>query len=113
MIVVTDICPKSGLKREIEFIKFVDDKLNKTILLDCNLNYYNKETGEYIATNILHKDAILITLDNKNTLEGIGEYDYWKGMLNDFNTLKEKKIQSFDSFAAYIIMKAYLEKKFD
>jgi hypothetical protein len=113
MIVVTDICPKSGLKREIEFIKFVDNKLNKTILLDCNLNYYNKDTNEFIATNILTKDIILVTLDNSNSLEGIGEYDYWKGLLNDTNAMKEKQINSFDSYCAYIIMKAYLNKKFD
>ena len=40
MIIVTDICPKSGLKREIEIVKFVDNKLNSTLLLDCNINYY-------------------------------------------------------------------------
>ena len=113
MIVTTDTCPKSGLKREIEFVKFVDNKLNKTILLDCNLNYYNKETNEFVATNILTKDVILITLDNSNVLEGIGEYDYWKGLLNDFTSLREKNINSFDSYCAYIIMKAYLDKKFD
>jgi len=113
MIVKEDICPKSGLKREIEFIKFVDDKLNKTILLDCNLNYYNKDTNEFVATNILSKDAILITLDNKNVLDGIGEYDYWKGLLNDFSAMREKNINSFDSYCAYIIMKAYLEGKFN
>jgi hypothetical protein len=113
MIVVTDICPKSGLKREIEFIKFVDDKLNKKILLDCNINYYNKETDEFIATNILNKDIILITLDNNNILEGIGEYDYWKGLLNDSSSMRDKNINSFDSYCAYIIMKAYLDKKFN
>ena len=113
MIVVTDICPKSGLKREIEFVKFVDDKLNKTILLDCNVNYYNKETNEFIATNILTKDVVLITLDNNNILEGIAEYDYWKGLLNDFSAMREKNINSFDSYCAYIIMKAYLSGKFN
>ena len=59
------------------------------------------------------KDAVLITLDNNNILEGIGEYDYWKGMLNDTNALRDKGIYSFDGFSAYIIMKAYLDKKFD
>jgi len=113
MIVKEDICPKSGLKREIEFVKFVDNKTDKTILLDCNLNYYNKDTNEFIATNILTKDVILITLSNENNLDGIGEYDYWKGLLNDFNAMKEKNITSFDSYCAYIIMKAYLDKKFD
>lgn len=113
MIIKEDICPKTGLKREIEFIKFIDNKLNKTILLDCNLNYYNKDTNEFIATNILNKDAVFITLDNNNNLDGIGEYDYWKGMLNDFNALKEKGIHSFDGFSAYIIMKAYLAGKFN
>lgn len=113
MVVTTDICPKSGLKREIEFIKFVDDKLNKTILLDCNLNYYNKETNEFIATNILTKDVVLITLSNENNLDGIGEYDYWKGLLNDSNAMREKQISGFDSYCAYIIMKAYLEGKFN
>ena len=113
MIIKEDICPKTGLKREIEFIKFVDNKIDKTILLDCNLNYYNKETNEFIAKNILTKDIILITLDNNNTLEGIGEYDYWKGLLNDFNAMTAKGIISFDSYCAYIIMKAYLDKKFD
>ena len=113
MIVKEDICPKSGLKREIEFIKFVDNKADKTILLDCNLNYYNKDTNEFIATNILTKDVVLITLSYENNLDGIGEYDYWKGLLNDFNAMKEKNINSFDSYCAYIIMKAYLDKKFD
>jgi len=113
MIIHTDTCPKSGLKREIEFIKFVDNKVDKTILLDCNLNYYNKETNDFIATNILTKDIFLITLDNTNTLDGIGEYDYWKGLLNDFNAMKEKNINSFDSYCAYIIMKSYLEGKFN
>lgn len=113
MVVHTDICPKSGLKREIEFVKFVDNKIDKTILLDCNLNYYNKETNEFIAKNILNKDVVLITLDNNNTLEGIGEYDYWKGLLNDFNAMVNKGIISFDSYCAYIIMKAYLEGKFN
>ena len=113
MIVKEDVCPKSGLKREIEFVKFVDNKVDKTILLDCNLNYYNKETNEFIATNIFTKDAFLITLDNNNNLEGIGEYDYWKGLLNDFNAMRERNINSFDSYCAYIIMKAYLDKKFD
>lgn len=113
MVVHTDICPKSGLKREIEFVKFLDDKVNKIILLDCNLNYYNKETNEFVATNILTKDIILITLDNHNILDGIGEYDYWKGLLNDFNSMKEKSINSFDSYCAYIIMKAYLAGKFN
>lgn len=113
MIIKEDICPKSGLKREIEFVKFIDDKLNKTILLDCNLNYYNKETNEFIAKNILTKDVVLITLDNNNTLDGIGEYDYWKGLLNDTNAMKEKGINSFDSYCAYIIMKAYLANKFN
>jgi hypothetical protein len=113
MIIKEDICPKTGLKREIEFIKFVDNKLNKTILLDCNLNYYNKDTNEFIGTNILTKDVILITLSNDVNLDGIGEYDYWKGSLNDFNALRDKGIYSFDGFSAYIIMKAYLAKKFD
>jgi len=113
MIIHEDICPKSGLKREIEFIKFVDDKINKTILLDCNLNYYNKDTNEFIATNILTKDVVLITLSNDTNLDGIGEYDYWKGLLNDFNAMREKNINSFDSYCAYIIMKAYLDKKFN
>lgn len=113
MIIKEDICPKTGLKREIEFINFVDDKVGKTILLDCNLNYYNKDTGEFIASNILNKDVVLITLDNNNILEGIGEYDYWKGLLNDFNAMREKNINSLDSYCAYIIMKAYLAGKFN
>lgn len=113
MIIKEDICPKTGLKREIEFVKFVDDKLNKTMLLDCNLNYYNKETNEFIATNILTKDVILITLSNENILDGIAEYDYWKGLLNDSNAQIEKGITSFDSYCAYIIMKAYLAGKFN
>lgn len=113
MIIKEDVCPKTGLKREIEFVKFVDDKLNKTILLDCNLNYYNKETNEFIATNLLTKDVILITLDNKNVLDGIGEYDYWKGLLNDFSAMSSRNIVSFDSYCAYIIMKAYLDGKFN
>lgn len=113
MIIVTDICPKSGLKREIEFVKFIDDKINKTILLDCNLNYYNKDTNEFVATNILTKDTILITLTNDNILNGIAEYDYWKGLLNDNNAQREKGINSFDSYCAYIIMKAYLAGKFN
>ena len=113
MLVKEDICPKSGLKREIEFIKFIDNKTNKTITLDCNLNYYNKETNEFIATNIFSKDALLITLSNENNLEGIGEYDYWQGLLNDFNAMNNKGINSFNSYCAYIIIKAYLDKKFD
>lgn len=113
MIITEDICPKTGLKREIEFIKFVDDKINKIITLDCNLNYYNKDNNQFISTNILTKDVLLITLSNENNLGGIGEYDYWKGLLNDFNAQKEKGINSFDSYCAYIIMKAYLAKKFD
>jgi len=113
MIIKEDICSKSGLKREIEFIKFLDDKVAKTITLDCNLNYYNKDTNEFIATNIYTKDSVLITLSNENNLDGIGEYDYWKGLLNDFNAMRERNINSFDSYCAYIIMKAYLDKKFD
>jgi len=113
MIVVTDICPKSGLKREIEFVKFVDDKLKESILLDCNLNYYNKDTNEFVGRNILTKDIFLITLTNDVNLGGIGEYAYWKGLLNDNNAMREKLISGFDSYCAYIIMKAYLDKKFD
>ena len=113
MIIKEDICPKTGLKREIEFVKFVDDTFTKTILLDCSLNYYNKETDEFIAKNILTKDIILITLSNENNLEGIGEYDYWKGLLNDFSAMNSKGITSFDSYCAYIIMKAYLAGKFN
>ena len=113
MIVVTDICPKSGLTREIEFIKFVDNKFNKTILLDCNVNYYNKETNAFLGTNLFTKDVILITLSNETNLDGIGEYDYWKGLLNDNNAMREKSINGFDSYCAYIIMKAYLDKKFN
>lgn len=113
MIVVTDICPKSGLKREIEFVKFIDDRINTTLILDCNIHYYNKETNEFIATNILTKDNTLITLSNKINLEGIGEYDYWKGLLNDNNAMVSKSITSFDSFCAYIIMKAYLKNLFN
>jgi len=113
MIVVTDVCPKSGLKREIEFIKFVNDKVNKTIVIDCNLNYYNTTTNEFIATNILTKDVALITITNDVILDGISEYDYWNGLMNDFNSMKEKNINSFDSYCAYIVMKAYLDKKFN
>jgi hypothetical protein len=113
MIVTTDICPKSGLKREIEFIKFVDDNTNKIILLDCNLNYYNKDNNEFLSSNIFDKDIKLITISNSVNLNGIGEYDYWKGLLNDTNAMKDKNINSFDSYCAYIIMKAYLDKKFD
>jgi hypothetical protein len=113
MIIKEDICPKSGLKREIEFIKFQDDVINKNIVLKCNLNYYNKETNEFIITNIFSKDFFLITLSNEHTLNGIGEYDYWKGLLNDSNAQKEKGINSFDSYCAYIIMKCYLEGKFN
>jgi hypothetical protein len=113
MIIVTDTCPKSGLKREIEFVKFVDNKLNSTLLLDCNINYYNKETNEFIATNILTKDNILITLSNETNLEGIGEYDYWKGLLNDNNAMNSKSITGFDSLCVYIIMKAYLNNLFN
>ncbi len=64
-------------------------------------------------SSILTKDIILITLDNNNTIEGIGEYDYWKGLLNDFNAMNSKSITSFDSYCAYIIMKAYLDGKFN
>jgi|688.fasta_scaffold352234_2 hypothetical protein len=113
MVIKTDICPKSGLKREIKFIKFSDDIIKKTIFLNCSLNYYNKETDEFIGNNIFSKDFFLITIDNENVINGIGEYDYWKGLLNDFNGQKEKGINSFDSFCAYIIMKAYLEGRFN
>jgi len=113
MIIVKDICSRSGLKREIEFVKSVDDLINKKLQLDCNINYYNPITNEFLGKNIFTKDIVLITLDNTNTLEGIGEYDYWKGGLNDFNALFSKGITSFDNFASYIIMKAYLSKKFD
>jgi hypothetical protein len=113
MIVKIDICPKSGLKREIEYIEFKDDKIKKTIFLNCDLNYYHKETNEFIGKNILTKDAALITLSNEVNLEGIGEYDYWKGVLNDVNSMLEKEITGFDSYCAYIILKAYGQGKFN
>jgi hypothetical protein len=112
MIIVTDICPKSGLKREIDFIKVEDDIVNKKIFFDCNILYFSL-VGDLLGINLLPKDKNLLTISNDNTLNGIGEYDYWKGFLNDFQSLINKNIPSYDACVNYVLMKAYLDKKFD
>ena len=111
MIIKEDICPKTGLKREIEFVKIEDNLSLKKIFLDCNINYYHNNV--FLGTNLFETDKTLLTLSNENTLDGIGEYDYWKGLLNDFSAMNSRNIVSFDSYCAYIIMKAYLDGKFN
>jgi hypothetical protein len=113
MNIITDICPITGLKREINLVKTVDNLIDKTLQLDCDINYFNPITNTYIATNILTKDVTAITLSNINNLDGTGEYDYWKGLLNDMNGLKNKGINSFDDFTVYIVTKAYLNNLFN
>ncbi len=112
MIIKDDICPKSGLKRVIDFVKIEDNVVEKKVFFDCNIHYYN-ENNEFLGTNLFKKDKSLLTLTNENTLDGIGEYDYWKGYLNDFQLLINKGIPSFDACISYVLMKAYLDKKFD
>lgn len=111
MIITSDICPKSGLDRQIEFVKIEDNLSLKKIFLDCDINYYHN--GVFLGKNLFETDKTLLTLSNENTLDGIGEYDYWKGYLNDFQLLINKGLQSFDACISYVIMKAYLEGKFN
>lgn len=83
----------------------VDPSTDRNYVTDAELDLIQDtsgtNTGDETKTSIVTK------------LEGIGEYDYWKGLLNDFNAMREKNINSFDSYCAYIIMKAYLAKKFN
>jgi len=38
MIIKDDICPKSGLKRVIDFVKIEDNVVEKKVFLDCNIH---------------------------------------------------------------------------
>lgn len=112
MIVFTDICPLSGLNREMIYISSLDDTVNKNVELICNINYYYN--NQLIGTNILNSlnSPFKVVLSQDNILDGISEYDYWKGSLNDFNALINKGFNSYDSFISYIVMKTYLKTKF-
>ncbi len=113
MIIATDICPKSGLKRNIKYIQYIDNPDSKKMYFECDINYHNPITDEFLGSNILEplRNHITFILSNDNVLDGIGEYDYWKGPLNDLNSLLNKGYNSIDSYISYIILKAYLKDK--
>lgn len=113
MIIATDICPKSGLKREISYIRFTDNIIDRKLTFECIVKYYNPTTEEFLGTNILEPycNSFNFILTNENTLDGIGEYDYWKGPLNDMNGLLNKGFSSLDSYISYMVVKSYFKNK--
>lgn len=109
MVISTDICPKSGLKREVKYISFTDNLELKHIKILCNIKYYNKDTDEYLGDNIFGNLEFILT--NDDVIDGIGQYDYWKGSLNDVSLLISKGFNSFDVYISYIILKIFLKNK--
>ena len=113
MLVKRDICPKSGLNREIIYKKSIDDTEFRAITLYCDIYYYNT-SNESLGVNIFNElKPYELIFNSENTLNGISEYDYWKGAFNDFSTLVNKGFNGYDSCISYLVMKAYLDKKFD
>lgn len=109
MIIVEDICPKTNLKRKIDFVSIQDFVNDSKIIITYNIEYYNN-LNVFLGINILGTESKL-TLTNENVINGIGEYTYWKSHLNDFQALINKGINSYDACVNYVIMKNYLDNK--